>query len=74
MATKFGLISHPSGERSLDSSPVEGSPRRLSTDFTDLYYQHRVNPKPPIEEVAGTLAELATQAYCVMPRKVRMSP
>jgi aryl-alcohol dehydrogenase-like predicted oxidoreductase len=64
LATKFGVISHPSGERSLDSSPatirtaVEGSLSRLGTDYIDLYHQHRVDPKTPVEEVAGTLAEL----------------
>jgi len=67
LATKFGLISHASGERSLDSSPanirtaVEGSLNRLGTDYIDLYYQHRVDPKTPAEEVAGTLAELVAE-------------
>lgn len=37
---------------------VEGSLRRLRTDRVDLYYQHRVDPDVPIEEVAGTLADL----------------
>src|SRR6185437_15238079 len=64
LAAKFGVISHPSGERSLDSSPatirtaVEGSLSRLGADYIDLYYEHRVDPKTPVEEVAGTLAEL----------------
>jgi len=64
LATKFGLISHAGDGRNLDSSPanirtaVEGSLGRLGTDYIDLYYQHRVDPKTPIEEVAGTLAEL----------------
>jgi len=65
LATKFGLVSHSSGGPGvLDSSPanvrvaVEGSLRRLGTDHIDLYYQHRVDPKTPIEETVGVLAEL----------------
>lgn len=37
---------------------VEGSLKRLGTDFIDLYYQHRVDPKVPIEEVAGAVKDL----------------
>ncbi len=65
LATKFGLVSHAGGGPwTLDSSPanirtaVEGSLRRLGTDYIDLYYQHRVDPKTPIEDTIGTLAEL----------------
>jgi aryl-alcohol dehydrogenase-like predicted oxidoreductase len=68
VATKFGNLSHQPGEtepgRRIDSRPesirlaVEGSLRRLGTDRIDLYYQHRVDPATPIEEVVGTLAEL----------------
>lgn len=67
LATKFGLISHAAPERGthvLDSSPatiraaVEGSLKRLRTDHIDLYYQHRIDPDTPIEDVAGTVAEL----------------
>lgn len=68
LATKFGLVSHEGGELwSVDSSPanirlaVEGSLNRLATDHIDLYYQHRVDPKTPIEETVGTLAELITE-------------
>jgi aryl-alcohol dehydrogenase-like predicted oxidoreductase len=67
VATKFGLISHTGGGRALDSSPgnirtaVEGSLSRLGTDYIDLYYQHRVDPNTPIEEVAGTLGELVAE-------------
>jgi len=65
LATKFGLVSHSSGGPGVvDSSPanvrvaVEGSLRRLGTDHIDLYYQHRVDPKTPIEETLGVLADL----------------
>ncbi len=39
-------------------SSIEGSLRRLGTDYVDLYYQHRVDPTVPIEETVGALAEL----------------
>jgi aryl-alcohol dehydrogenase-like predicted oxidoreductase len=66
LATKFGFMSHVDGGGmgSLDSRPenirlaVEGSLKRLNTDYIDLYYQHRIDPKVPIEEVVGTLSEL----------------
>lgn len=68
IATKFGLVSHAGGGPwNLDSSPaniraaVEGSLRRLGTDHIDLYYQHRVDPKVPIEETIGAVAELVGQ-------------
>jgi aryl-alcohol dehydrogenase-like predicted oxidoreductase len=40
---------------------VEGSLRRLGTDHIDLLYQHRIDPKVPIEEIAGTVSELVRQ-------------
>lgn len=64
IATKFGwnvLGGDPSG---LNSRPehirivVEQSLKRLRTDYIDLYYQHRVDPNVPIEEVAGTVGDL----------------
>ncbi|MFE6886849.1 aldo/keto reductase [Streptomyces sp. NPDC057694] len=64
LATKFGMISHTGRDGGADSSPaniraaVEGSLKRLDTDHIDLYYQHRVDPGTPIEDVVGTLAEL----------------
>ncbi|WP_314146046.1 aldo/keto reductase [uncultured Leifsonia sp.] len=68
LATKFGFISHIGGSQTgLNSRPeniraaVEGSLRRLNTDYIDLYYQHRVDPDTPIEDVAGTFAELAAE-------------
>ena len=68
VATKFGVISHTGrGPGVPDSSPanigiaVEGSLTRLGTDHIDLYYQHRVDPKTPIEETIGALAALVTE-------------
>jgi aryl-alcohol dehydrogenase-like predicted oxidoreductase len=66
IATKFGFEYTASGKPSggLNSRPenirraVEGSLKRLRTDHIDLLYQHRVDPKVPIEEVAGTGKEL----------------
>ena len=66
IATKFGFDIDPETgrQRGVDSRPehirqvVEASLRRLRTDRIDLLYQHRVDPKVPIEEVAGTVGEL----------------
>jgi aryl-alcohol dehydrogenase-like predicted oxidoreductase len=66
LATKFGFMSH-TGRSGPDSSPenirtaLEGSLRRLGTDYIDLYYQHRVDPNTPIEEVVGVLAEFVAE-------------
>lgn len=63
IATKFG-IRMENGRQVLDSRPetirrsVEGSLGRLRKETIDLYYQHRVDPDVPIEEVAGTVGEL----------------
>jgi aryl-alcohol dehydrogenase-like predicted oxidoreductase len=68
LATKFGLVSHSGGGAGvLDSSPaniraaIEGSLKRLGTDHIDLYYQHRVDPKTPLEDTVGALAELVAE-------------
>ena len=68
LATKFGMVSHAGGGPGhLDSSPanirtaVEGSLQRLGTDRIDLYYQHRVDPRVPIEETVGAMAELVAE-------------
>jgi aryl-alcohol dehydrogenase-like predicted oxidoreductase len=42
-------------------SSIEGSLRRLGTDYIDLYYQHRVDPNVPIEETVGAMAELVAE-------------
>jgi Predicted oxidoreductases (related to aryl-alcohol dehydrogenases) len=65
LATKFGTRRTPDqpqvrAQRSPEyiRQAVEGSLRRLGTDHIDLYYQHRVDPKVPIEETVGAMAEL----------------
>ena len=65
IATKFAWEFNEKGERTkLDSSPahikkaVEGSLKRLGTDYLDLYYQHRLDPNTPIEETVGAVADL----------------
>src|SRR5919106_5227347 len=65
IATKFGFKFGAKGEQiGLDSRPehikkvAEASLKRLRTDVIDLFYQHRVDPDVPIEDVAGTVKEL----------------
>jgi aryl-alcohol dehydrogenase-like predicted oxidoreductase len=67
VATKFGWKIDPKAERGLaglDSRPehikqvAEASLRRLKTDVIDLFYQHRVDPNVPIEDVAGAVMDL----------------
>ena len=67
LATKFGfdirdgktvgVTSDPAGIR----DKVEGSLRRLNTDYIDLLYQHRIDPLVPVEEVVGVMAELVKE-------------
>jgi aryl-alcohol dehydrogenase-like predicted oxidoreductase len=64
IATKFGFTFEPDGQRGLDSRPghikevAEASLERLEVDAIDLFYQHRVDPNVPIEEVAGAVKDL----------------
>lgn len=63
LATKFGNRVGPSGERVIDGRPeyvrtaIDDSLRRLGVDHVDLWYQHRVDPRTPIEETVGAMAE-----------------
>ena len=63
IATKFGVKHSPNGLL-MDSRPevirksVEGSLKKLDTDYIDLYYQHRIDPQIAPEEVAGVMADL----------------
>src|SRR5579859_4139222 len=67
IATKFGFKFGPSGPVGLDSRPahikqaVEGSLKRLRVEIIDLYYQHRVDPDVPIEDVAAAVKDLIQQ-------------
>jgi aryl-alcohol dehydrogenase-like predicted oxidoreductase len=65
IATKFGFKFNPKGEQSgLESRPehikevADASLKRLRTDVIDLFYQHRVDPNVPIEDVAGAVKDL----------------
>lgn len=64
IATKFGFGVEEGKPTALNSEPkhlrraVEGSLKRLRTDHIDLLYQHRVDPRIPMEDVAGTVGEL----------------
>ncbi len=64
VATKFGWRFENGKIAGLDSRPehvrevVEGSLRRLATDYIDIFYQHRVDPQVPIEETVGAMADL----------------
>ena len=62
IATKFGFaFDDKGGQSGIDSRPehtrqvAEASLKRLNTDRIDLFYQHRVDPNVPIEDVAGTV-------------------
>ncbi len=64
IATKFGFKFENGKQAGLDSRPshvrdvAEASLKRLKTDRIDLFYQHRVDPSVPIEDVAGTVGDL----------------
>ena len=63
IATKFGVV-HKGDHLEFDSSPetirrsIEGSLKKLQTDYIDLYYQHRIDPQVEPEVVAGVMKEL----------------
>jgi len=68
IATKFGFKFDPAGGQSgMDSRPqhirevAEAALKRLKTNAIDLFYQHRVDPDVPIEEVAGAVKDLIKQ-------------
>lgn len=67
IATKFGYDLGPAGTGGLNSRPerirlaAEESLKRLRVDAIDLYYQHRVDPDVPIEDVAGAVKDLIAQ-------------
>src|SRR3954454_619286 len=68
IATKFGNVRGPNGERlGVRGDPdyvheaCEASLQRLGVDHIDLYYQHRVDPEVPIEETVGAMGELVQQ-------------
>jgi aryl-alcohol dehydrogenase-like predicted oxidoreductase len=73
IATKFNLrmddaapgdmstVGKQDGSAQHCRSSIEGSLQRLGTDYVDLYYQHRIDPKVPIEETVGALAELVEE-------------
>src|SRR6201988_3154020 len=67
IATKFGFKIENGKQAGLDSRPehikevAEASLKRLKTDVIDLFYQHRVDPNVPIEDVAGAVKELIQQ-------------
>src|SRR5208283_401757 len=69
LATKFGIVRDPADPnvRSVNGKPdyvkrsCEASLKRLGVEHIDLYYQHRVDPKTPIEETVGAMAELVKE-------------
>lgn len=64
LATKFGNLRNPDGTTAVDGRPdyvrqaCEASLTRLGTDVIDLYYVHRIDPKVPIEDTVGAMADL----------------
>src|SRR3989440_3387055 len=67
VTTKFGQTKSADGKQDVDGSPAyvlracEASLKRLGIDVIDVYYQHRVDPKVPIEETVGAMARLVEQ-------------
>lgn len=76
MATKFGFDLEAGGLNSLPEhieKVVEASLKRLRTDRIDLYYQHRVDPKVPIEDVAGAMTKRCEAAVGDEPHRLHDS-
>lgn len=67
VATKFGIYMTEDRKMRLDGSParmrrsIEGSLSRLGMDHVDIYYLHRVDPKVPVEDTVGAMAELVSE-------------
>ena len=76
LATKFSLSHDDHGRSHIDGRPenvracAEASLRRLGVDVIDLYYQHRVDPRVPIEDTVGAMAELVAAGQGPPPRAV----
>ena len=71
LASKCG-VTHGKDHLIMDSRPqsirkaLEGSLKRLGTDYIDLYYQHRIDPKVEPEEVAGTMSDLMKEGKIIL--------
>ena len=80
VATKFGWRIEDGKSTGLDSRPehikrvADASLRRLRTDVIDLFYQHRVDPGVPIEDVAGAVNDLIQGARCTTSACPRRRP
>lgn len=67
LATKFGIVTGPGGREAAEGRPeyvracCAESLRRLAVEHIDLYYLHRVDPRTPIEETVGAMADLVRQ-------------
>jgi len=73
LASKFGIVRHADGSRGVDGRPEQVAARceeslaRLGTDYLDLYYLHRLDPRVPIEDTVGAMADLvrAGKVRCI---------
>jgi aryl-alcohol dehydrogenase-like predicted oxidoreductase len=61
VAGEMSTVGPQDGSAGHVRSSIEGSLRRLGTDYVDLYYQHRVDPNVPIEETVGAMGELVAE-------------
>src|SRR5262249_58728333 len=81
VTTKFGQVQSPDGKANLvDGSPAyvqkacDASLKRLGVDVIDLYSQHRVDPKVPIEETVGAMSRLVEPSKARSPRPSDAAP